>query len=517
MRKKCKRILTLLMALFIVALGFGGLKVTQTAAAEDTIVLRICSWEEYIDEGDWDEDEVIDLESGDIIGENSMLDDFCDWYYEVYGKKVVIEYSTFGTNEELYSQLTLGDTYDLICPSDYMIMKLMTEGKLTPLSEDFFDEDNEYNYYIKGVSPFIRESFEEHEIHGEAWSEYAACFMWGTTGIVYNPDYVDEEDTKSWDILMNEKYYRQITVKDSVRETMIGVLGIYYEDEFLDPEFIASETYHEDLMAMLNDTSEETVAEVEKLLKQIRANVYSFETDSGKADMVTGKVLVNYQWSGDAVYTMDQAEEDEVYLYWAVPEGSCNMWFDGWVMLKDGINGDAEKQQAAEAFINFVSRPDNAIRNMYYIGYTSSISGGDDGRIYEYLEWNYGADEEADPEELVEYPLGYFFSGDAEDEDYVLLVDEESTHRQLLAQYPTQEIMDRSAIMLYFDDEANARVNQMWINVRCFNLSQISTRDWIITGIVIAGLALVIAAAILIKKLYVRSRVAARIAAESKS
>ena len=79
------------------------------AASDDSgkIVLRVCNWEEYIDLGDWDEEETIDLESGDIIGENSLVEDFEDWYYETYGREVVVEYSTFGTNEDLYNMITL--------------------------------------------------------------------------------------------------------------------------------------------------------------------------------------------------------------------------------------------------------------------------------------------------------------------------------------------------------------------------------------------------------------------------
>ena len=99
-------------------------KADKKATNEKTVTLRISNWEEYLDEGDWDEEDTIDLESGDIIGENSMVEDFEDWYYETYGIHVKVEYSTYGTNEDLYNMLTLGDTYDLICPSEYMIMKL---------------------------------------------------------------------------------------------------------------------------------------------------------------------------------------------------------------------------------------------------------------------------------------------------------------------------------------------------------------------------------------------------------
>ena len=149
----------------------------HAAGAEDgekEVTLRICNWEEYIDLGDWDEDETIELDSGDIIGENSMMEDFAEWYYETYGIRVKIEYSTFGTNEDLYNMLTLGDTYDLVCPSEYMIMKLMTEDQLVPLSEEFFDTSDRNNYYINGVSPYIKSIFEENEIEGKPWGDYAA-------------------------------------------------------------------------------------------------------------------------------------------------------------------------------------------------------------------------------------------------------------------------------------------------------------------------------------------------------
>lgn len=98
------------------------------------------NWEEYLDEGGWDEDETIDLdEKTKILGRENMVDDFESWYEKTYGEKVRVEYSTFGTNEDLYNQVTLGDTFDLVCPSEYMIMKLMKEKKLEPFTEDFFD------------------------------------------------------------------------------------------------------------------------------------------------------------------------------------------------------------------------------------------------------------------------------------------------------------------------------------------------------------------------------------------
>lgn len=440
-----------------------------SSSSSDEIVLRVSNWEEYIDEGGWDEDELIDLEDGtEILGENSLVEDFEEWFYETYGKTVRVEYSTFGTNEELYNQITIGDTYDLVCPSEYMIMKMLREDMLLPYSDEFFDTENKLNYYANGVSPYIREVYEELSIDGETLSSYVAGYMWGTLGIVYNPEYVTEEQAAHWDILLDTSLNRRITIKDSVRDAYFAAISIVNYDTITSEEFLSSDDYQERLTEVLNATDTETVNAVEEVLSAAKENVYSFETDSGKADMVTGKVVANQQWSGDAVYTMDQADEDGVILYYSAPEEATNLWFDGWVMLKSGIGDDADKQLAAEAFVNFLSRPDNAIRNMYYIGYTSVISGGESDLIFEYAEWCYGAEE--DSEDTVEYPLGYFFSETGDDSEYTIIAEEEQTKRQLYAQYPPLDVVSRSVVMACFDDEGNTRINQMWTNVRCFDL-----------------------------------------------
>ncbi|MBQ6376697.1 MAG: extracellular solute-binding protein [Lachnospiraceae bacterium] len=455
--------------------------------AADKVVLRICNWEEYIDLGDWDEEETISLPGGDIIGENPLIDDFTEWYRETYGEEVEVEYSTFGTNEDLYNMLTLGDVYDLVCPSEYMFMKLMAEKALVPFSESFFDTENENNYYVRGLSPFIRDVFDSHEINGEKWSKYAAGYMWGVTGIVYNPEAMSPEDASTWNVLNNPAYKRQVTIKDNVRDSYFAAVGAIKSDLLTSEEFRSDPAYHERLEEEMNDVSPETLRKVQEYLQDVKDNAYSFETDSGKTDMVTGKVVANYQWSGDAVYSMDQAEEDDYYLSYAVPEEATNSYFDGWVMLRNGISQDPEKQRAAEAFINFLSRPDNVIRNMYYIGYTSVISGGEDDRIFEYADYCYGAEEEET--DTVEYPLGYFFSGDQEDPDYVLTAPSEMLNRQLRAQYPTGDDIERSSIMIYFDEKQNELINQMWINVRCLNIKDVPAVIWVITAAALAVLA----------------------------
>ena len=202
-------------------------------SSKEKVTLRIANWEEYIDEGDWDEEEAIELEDEEntvILGENSMVEDFEEWYRETYGIEVDVEYSTFGTNEDLYNQLTLGNDFDLVCPSEYMFMKLIAEDRLQPLSEEFFDEETEENYYIRGVSDYIRNIFDTNTINGEPWSRYAAGYMWGTTGIVYNPEEITKEEAAHWAILADPKYRGQVTIKDNVRDSYFAALGILNED-----------------------------------------------------------------------------------------------------------------------------------------------------------------------------------------------------------------------------------------------------------------------------------------------
>ncbi|MBQ1843119.1 MAG: extracellular solute-binding protein [Lachnospiraceae bacterium] len=449
-----KRLIALFIAATLVLAGCGATDETAPVS-DDVITLRIANSEEYIDEGGWDADETIELADGQKIrGVDSLVSDYEKWYQEKYGKRVRVLYSTYGTNEDLYNQMTLGNSFDLVCPSEYMIMKLMREKKLEPLSDDFYDRSQIYNYYAKGVSPYIYGRMQALTEGGETLTDYAAGYMWGTLGTVYNPAVVSDEDASSFGIYLNRKYRKRITIKDSVRDTYFAGLAIEKEKELA--------AFDPDYAAILNDTSQTTVDKVQDIITDMRENAYSMETDTAKQDLVTRKADASLQWSGDGVFSMDQAEEDGLDLCYAVPEEGSNLWFDGWVMLKNGINGDKDKKQAAEAFINYISRPDSVVRNMYYIGYTSAITGGDDDTVFEYLEYTYGSDND----DAVDYDVSYLF--DDRPGSHVLRTDRAQLKRQLYAQYPTEDVLARCAVMKCFSDEANRRISQMWTNVRCY-------------------------------------------------
>ena len=417
-------------------------------------VLRIASWDEYIDEGG---------EDSYAEGSRPLYEEFEDWYFKQTGKEIKVEYIALQDNETMYNKIKMGDHYDILCPSEYMIMKLAAENMLQKLPSTFFDTNTETNYYAKYLSPYIKEVFDTGKLNdGSSWSEYAAGYMWGSTGFVFNPAKIPSDAMKSWNALADKHCERKITAKDNVRDSYFMGLGMYYEQDLLNLKAqyergeVSREAYKQELSNKMNDTSVETMNGVKKKLENMRGNLYGLETDEGKLDVIMGRLDASFQWSGDAVYIIDEAEsnseekENPLLLEYSIPESASNLWFDGWVLMKDA-NVDA-----ATAFINFLSMPENVIRNMYYIGYTSCI-GGDE--VFDYVVETYGAEEGAP--NCVDYDLSYFFGN-----GYTLKTTEDQTRRQLFAQYPDNNTIDRLVVMKYFDKETNERANRMWNNIK---------------------------------------------------
>lgn len=451
-------------------IGLLGLTLTNFAA-DNRPVLKVANWAEYIDEGD------------DKEGTRPLIEDFEAWYKQQTGKEIRVEYCIADDNETLYNMLKMGDHFDLICPSEYMLMKLAAEGRLQKLPEKFYDASLEHNYYAKNVSPFIAKTFAQNKMsNGEAWKEYAAGYMWGTTGFVYNPLFVEEADVNLWSVFTNSKYSGKVTAKNNIRDTYFTGLAMHYDAELraLKTQYQAGNLsvaeYQAELKVLMNDTSPDTMNAVKKHLMRMKENLYGFETDEGKSKVIAGDVTVNYQWSGDAVYVMDVADgtvKDEdtvvinpVYLYYAIPDTVSNLWFDGWTLTKDCKDVDA-----AMMFINFLSMPENAVRNMNYIGYTSCIGS-------DYVFENFALDcyEAEDSEENVaKYDLNYYFnpnyiSGNesTRSKDYIFYASSDQVKRQLFAQYPDEDTLARCVAMDYFTSEANARANIMWSDITFF-------------------------------------------------
>lgn len=457
-------------------------------------VLRVYNWEDYI--------------GLDENGKELWSTAFSNFYAERNpGKTVKVEYSTFGTNEDLFNQMQINKKgYDLVCPSDYMIEKMIENDML-----EKFDL-SKIQTYNDNVSPYISDLFENNgvEKNGEIrkWADYAAGYMWGTLGFVYNPEIVAASDVDNWSAIWNIEYKNKSTLKDSYRDTYFLALGYVFRDDLNlaadkfaidkleykaglidETEFNSKlEAYQNTLRTIFNNTEEATIAKVKSALLLASKNIFSFELDEGKNDMATGKIALNFAWSGDAVAAMDNAQADGTLLNYAVPRQGSNVWFDGWVMPKGA------KKDLAYEFINFLSQPNIAMLNMDEIGYTSVISGGG---VLERIQENY---EDADGE--FEYDISYFFV--PSDQPDKIIIKTDVINRQLLAQYPSIEVIERCTIMQNFKDQEILAISRMWDSVKSNPLPA-----WAIILIVVGGLGIAGGTAALImyrKKAFKKSR-----------
>ena len=375
-------------------------------------LLKVYNWGDYIDE--------------------EILAEFEQWYEEQTGESVTVIYQTFDINETMLAKIEKGhEDYDVVCPSDYIIERMLRADMLLPIDRDFGDTPN----YIDGnVAPFIKSLFEKVDGYSRNANDYAVGYMWGTTGILYNAKYVDEQDTHSWNILKNDKYIDKIFIKDASRD-VYGPILMYLRRE----EIASGKITIDDLMY---DSSDKSIADVEEYMSEMRHRIAGWEADFGKEQMTQERGWLNFTWSGDAVWAIEEAAEVGVDLRYTVPDEGSNVWFDGWVIPKYARN-----VKAAKYFINFLCRPDIAIRNMDVIGYVSVIGAPE---VLEEM-----SDEEAN-EETVD--VSYFFGPEAVAE-----------HLNP-TQYPDASIIRRCTLMHDWGSDSSKLI-EMWARVKGNQLS----------------------------------------------
>ncbi len=359
---------------------------------EDKTILRLLNMEDYIylhnEEDGYLEDDLV-VQFKNYIESDPIKK-------EKYGRVEVI-YDTTDTNETLYSEMQTGKShYDLICPSDYMIQKLITYDLIEPLDMDKIEN---YNNYASTEIKTRLDNIEAHIFNQEEpalLKDYAVGYMWGTLGLLFNPTYESyvnnsysanevQTDLMKWEVLWNEKYKKTISIKDSMRDTYAaGIMYAYKEELYtLKAQYenneITSSQFNSQLSEIFNRCSKENVDDVFEVLTTLKKNIFGLEVDSGKQDIVTGKIGINLAWSGDAVYSMDQGEDPEQVgtnlkeLCYSVPDSGSNIWFDAWVMPK--LERSDLQRDLAHEFLNYICDPLIASKNMDYTGYTSFIAG----------------------------------------------------------------------------------------------------------------------------------------------
>lgn len=284
---------------------FGGFYYAQESNMMNSEKVVVYNWGEYLDP------EVLTM------------------FEEETGIDVV--YEEFETNEILYPKISSGAiAYDVICPSDYMIQRMIENDLLAEINFDNIPN-------VKNIG----KDYMEQSRQFDPENKYSVPYCWGTVGILYNKTMVDEPIT-SWSVLWDEKYKDNILMQDSVRDAF-GVTLKY-------------------LGYSLNSTDLDELTEARDLLIKQKPLVQAYVIDQVRDKMIGNEAAIGVIYSGEAIYT--QMENPD--LEYVIPEEGSNIWIDSWVIPKN-----ADNKENAEKFINFLCRPEIALMNFEYITYST--------------------------------------------------------------------------------------------------------------------------------------------------
>ena len=284
-----------------------------SALADDPVTITVYNWGQYISDGS-----------------DGCIDVIAAFEAET---GIRVNYVTYDSNETMYTKLkTGGESYDVIIPSDYMIARLIAEDMLLPL-----DFANIPNYAL------VDEQFKNTDYDPD--NRFSVPYTWGTVGVIYNTRYVDEADVGSWDLLWNEKYSGKILMFDNPRDAFgIAELSLGYS---------------------LNTTSQSELRAAADLLKTQKPLVQSYVMDQIFASMEREEAWVAPYYAGD--YLLMVQENPDLAFYF--PSEGFNVFIDAMC-----IPTSAAHKAEAEAFINFLCRPDISGENLDYLGYSTPIS-----------------------------------------------------------------------------------------------------------------------------------------------
>lgn len=397
----------LFISIFLSCLMLSSLQ-PATAANRDEI-LKVYNWADYIDE--------------DLILE------FEKWYHKQTGKYINIVYQTFDINETMLTEIEVGhEDYDVVCPSEYIIERMLKKKLLQPIRKDVIAKTNT-PFYFDNVSKFATDKFQQMAPKGSKInvSDYAVGYMWGTTGFMYNKKYLTADDLQSWGALYDPRYIGKILIKDAFRDVYSCLICYARYDDIQSGRITRDE--------LVGTISTENIMLVENMLRRAKPNIFGWEVDFGKETMTKGKAWANMTWSGDAAWAIEEAGEVGVELDYLVPQEGSNVWFDGWV-----IPIYSKNPVAASYFINFMCMSENALRNMNEIGYVSVIG------TEEVLE---GMTDDSFPPVDASYMFGD--AGRAAHLNYVY--------------YPDKSVIDRCALMHDCGEKTEAMV-EMWSRVK---------------------------------------------------
>ncbi|MBR1805243.1 MAG: ABC transporter substrate-binding protein [Selenomonadaceae bacterium] len=242
----------------------------------------------------------------------------------------------FDTNESMFPRVNEGAVhYDVICPSDYMIQRMIAAGLLQPLD---FSKLPDAKKYIGAEFFKQAESF-------DPGNKYAVPYCWGTVGIIYDKTKVTDP-VDSWNILWNEKYAGQILMQDSARDALMIPLKLMGKS--------------------MNETDKAVLQQAQEMLVKQKPLVQAYVVDEVKEKLINSEAAMGVVFSGEAPIIL----RENPNMAFVVPKEGTNFWIDGWVITKSAENVDN-----AHKFIDFMCRPDVAVKNFEYLGYSTPNTG----------------------------------------------------------------------------------------------------------------------------------------------
>ena len=309
-----------------------GMALMLIGCGEEVITLNIYNWGEYISDG-----------SEGTLDVNAAFEEY---YYETYGVRVQVNYTTYASNEDMYAKLRSGATgYDVIIPSDYMIERMINEDMLLPLN---FDNIPNYQYIAEDMRNLF---FDPQNV-------YSVPYTYGLVGIIYNTTMVDEADIGSWDLMWNEKYTGKILQFNNARDAF-GT-AMYWQG------------------TDVNTTDESQWRAALELLKDQKPIVQGYVMDEIFNKMKGASAAIAAYYAGDYL-TMYDSNNDLNFFY---PVEGTNIFTDAMC-----IPSCAQHKDVAEAYINFMLSEEIAVANAEYICYASPHTlVRESEEYYEYLE-----------------------------------------------------------------------------------------------------------------------------------
>ena len=246
-----------------------------------------------------------------------------------------IKYEEYESPEEMYTKYKAGAIdYDVICTSEYIIQKLISEGEV--LEQDYSSLSNYGNLDTDILK--LAQSYDPN-------NTYTVPYFYGTLGICYDTTKVTEEEVSSWDCLWDKAHKNEIIMMNSVRDSFAPAL--------------------KKLGYSLNDTSESHLQEALRLLDKQFPIVYAYFVDEIGDEMISGNAHMALVYSGEAGYAMDYNEN----LAYCVPKDGSNLWIDSWFIPKT-----CQNEESALEFINYICDEEVGMTNFDYVYYASPLT-----------------------------------------------------------------------------------------------------------------------------------------------